>query len=141
MANIEGYIETGDNINTLSYLRDRTQKLMDRKREYILTAVSETLSTNDCEDAFKVSKAYKEAVDQNSKLLDIIRDTKDEMLFLRLAKERIDTSTQLGQQQLKQVDNLVKVLAEIVSILDIEKIKMDRFVRFYERTFNYYGAF
>lgn len=141
MTNIGSYIETEEKVNTLSYLRERTQKILDRKSEYIKTAISTILPVEDCNNPFKVSVAYREVVEQNNKLMDLLRDTKDEMLFLNIAKEKIDFSTQLGQQQLKQVEGLIKILTTISKVLEIEQAKMDRFVRFYEKTFNYYNTF
>lgn len=141
MTNIGSYIETEESINTLSYLRERTQKIFDRKSEYIKNAISTLLPAEDCSNPFKVSVAYREVIEQNNKLMDLLRDTKDEMLFLSIAKEKIDFSTQLGQQQLKQVEGLIKILTALSKVLETEQAKMDRFVRFYEKTFNYYNTF
>ena len=150
MTNIGSYIETEEKVNTLSYLRERTQKILDRKSEYIKTAISTILPVEDCNNPFKVSVAYREVVEQNNKLMDLLRDTKDIFILLiaknknqtmNIAKEKIDFSTQLGQQQLKQVEGLIKILTTISKVLEIEQAKMDRFVRFYEKTFNYYNTF
>ena len=141
MTNIGSFIETGEKVNTLSYLRERTQKILDRKNEYIKEAISNIIPIEDCNNPFKVSVAYREVIEQNNKLMDLLRDTRDEMLFLNIAKEKVDFSSQLGQQQLKQIEGLVKILTAISKILETEQNKMDRFVRFYEKTFNYYNAF
>ena len=140
MTNVGSFIKT-EEVNALSYLRERTQKILDRKNEYIKGAVSDIIPIEDCNNPFKVSVAYREVVEQNNKLMDLLRDTKDEQLFLNIAKEKVDFSTQLGQQQLKQIEGLIKILVAISKILETEQTKMDRFVRFYEKTFNYYNTF
>jgi hypothetical protein len=93
------------------------------------------------QNVFKVSVEYKNVVDQNGLLHDLMRDIKDEQFFLGFVLERLDTTTQLGQQQYKQIEGLNKILKTLMGILEIEERKMDRLIRFYERTSNYFTTF
>ena len=126
---------------SLGVLRGRVQSLVDRKSDYIKVAIYKTLSTEDMQNVFRVSTEYKNVVDQNGLLHDLMRDIKDEQLFLGFVLEKLDTTTQLGQQQYKQVEGLNKILKSLMGILEIEERKMDRLIRFYERTSNYFTTF
>ena len=68
-------------------------------------------------------------------------DVKNEMLKIRLAKDRIDPSgmgNDLYRIATQQIDGFLRTLKEVLDIVKEEKEKLDRVVRFYERNYNSY---
>ena len=60
---------------------------------------------------------------------------------MKLVKESIDRNTQVGLNQLKVIDSFINILNDILNIMYDEKSKLDRIVRYYEKTFNYYNVY
>lgn len=128
-------------ILSLGDLKARTQALFSRKDSYIKNAISNVLSSEDVENPFKIVLAYRDIVNKNSELLDLLRDTRDEVLFLKRIKERLDGTTELASAQARQLENLIKLLGELEKIISPERDKLDRMIRFYERASNGFANF
>jgi hypothetical protein len=56
-------------------------------------------------------------------------------------KDQIDRNSQVGLQQVKQLDYFISLLSQIQDMMSDERSKMDRVVRYYEKTFSYYKDF
>ena len=93
------------------------------------------------DDTNAVSLAYKAAVDRNNMAIDFIIDTKNEIFKIKLMKDALDRNTQLGLKQAKVLDNLISLLNDILNMFYDERSKLDRIVRFYEKSFTYYSNF
>ena len=61
------------------------------------------------------------------------------MFKMKLIKESIDKSTQIGMQQAKQIDYYISLLNDIVGIFNDERSKFDRIVRYNEKTYSYFN--
>lgn len=127
------------NVSTISSIRETVQSYINKKEEYLKLESLEILSALDIEDSKKVVNAYKSSIDRNSELLDFVMDIKNEIFKIKLVKESLDKNTQVGINQSKVLDNLINILKDILDILSEERSKLDRIVRFYERTSNSYN--
>ena len=130
-----------NNVSTISALREKTQLLIDTKEAYLKQEPLKILSAIELEDNRKMTDSYKEAVDRNNMLMDFVMEIKNEIFKMKLVKESIDRNTQVGLNQLKVIDNFINILNDILNIMYDEKSKLDRIVRYYEKTFNYYNVY
>lgn len=130
-----------NNVSTISALREKTQLLIDTKEAYLKQEPLKILSAIELEDNKKVTDSYKEAVDRNNMLIDFVMEIKNEIFKMKLVKESIDRNTQVGLNQLKVIDSFINILNDILNIMYDEKSKLDRIVRYYEKTFNYYNVY
>lgn len=130
-----------NNVSTISALREKTQLLVDTKEAYLKQEPLKILSAIELEDNRKMTDSYKEAVDRNNMLIDFIMEIKNEIFKMKLVKESIDRNTQVGLNQLKVIDSFINILNDILNIMYDEKSKLDRIVRYYEKTFNYYNVY
>lgn len=130
-----------NNVSTISALREKTQLLIDTKEAYLKQEPLKILSAIELEDNKKMTDSYKEAVDRNSMLVDFVMEIKNEIFKMKLVKESIDRNTQVGLNQLKVIDSFINILNDILNIMYDEKSKLDRVVRYYEKTFNYYNVY
>lgn len=130
-----------NNVSTISALREKTQLLIDTKEAYLKQEPLKILSAIELEDNRKMTDSYKEAVDRNNMLIDFIMEIKNEIFKMKLVKESIDRNTQVGLNQLKVIDSFINILNDILNIMYDEKSKLDRIVRYYEKTFNYYNVY
>ena len=129
-----------NNASTISSLRDRVQKFINLKEEYLNLEKLQILSSLEMEDNKKVTDAYKAAIDRNDTLLDFIMEIKNESFKMKLIKESLDRNTLAGVNQIKVVDNLLNILRDILDILNDDRSKLDRIVRYYEKSFSYYNS-
>lgn len=136
-------METADNQNGLSIsdIRGKVQIIINRKEDYLKTRDSdfESLSIIDFDDISKLSLIYHHFVVKNSVLMDLVIDIKNEIFKIKLIKEQLDKNTSVGISQNKVLDNLINLLNEANGIMLEEKQKLDRVVRFYEKSFTYYS--
>lgn len=136
-------METADNQNGLSIsdIRGKVQIIINRKEDYLKTRDGdfESLSIIDFDDISKLSLIYHHFVVKNSVLMDLVIDIKNEIFKIRLIKEQLDKNTSVGISQNKVLDNLINLLNEANGIMLEEKQKLDRVVRFYEKSFTYYS--
>ena len=130
-----------NNVSTISALREKTQLLIDTKEAYLKQEPLKILSAIELEDNRKMTDSYKEAVDRNNMLIDFVMEIKNEIFKMKLVKESIDRNTQVGLNQLKVIDSFINILNDILNIMYDEKSKLDRVVRYYEKTFNYYNVY
>ena len=130
-----------NNVSTISALREKTQLLIDTKEAYLKQEPLKILSAIELEDNKKMTDSYKEAVDRNNMLIDLVMEIKNEIFKMKLVKESIDRNTQVGLNQLKVIDSFINILNDILNIMYDEKSKLDRIVRYYEKTFNYYNVY
>ena len=130
-----------NNVSTISSLRERVQNLVNLKEEYLSLDKVVILSAVEMEDSKRVTDEYKNSIDRNDTLLDLIIAIKNEIFKITLIKESLDRNTQAGLSQIKIVDNLINILRDILDILNDERSKLDRVVRYYEKSFSYYNSF
>ena len=130
-----------NNVSTISALREKTQLLIDTKEAYLKQEPLKILSAIELEDNKKMTDSYKEVVDRNNMLIDFVMEIKNEIFKMKLVKESIDRNTQVGLNQLKVIDSFINILNDILNIMYDEKSKLDRIVRYYEKTFNYYNVY
>ena len=130
-----------NNVSTISALREKTQLLIDTKEAYLKQEPLKILSAIELEDNKKMTDSYKEAVGRNNMLIDFVMEIKNEIFKMKLVKESIDRNTQVGLNQLKVIDSFINILNDILNIMYDEKSKLDRIVRYYEKTFNYYNVY
>lgn len=130
-----------NNVSTISSLRERVQNLVNLKEEYLSLDKVVILSAVEMEDSRRVTDEYKNSIDRNDTLLDLIMEIKNEIFKIKLIKESLDRNTQAGLSQIKIVDNLINILRDILDILNDERSKLDRVVRYYEKSFSYYNSF
>lgn len=129
-----------NNVSTISSLRERVQSYVDKKENYLNQDKLKILSSVEMEDNKKVTDSYKAAVDRNDDAIDFILDVKNEIFKMKLVKESLDKNTQVGLNQTKVIDNLINILNDILGIMYEERSKLDRIVRYYEKTFSYYNS-
>ena len=130
-----------NNVSTISALREKVQLLVDTKEAYLKQEPLKVLSAVELEDNKKMTDRYKDAVDRNNMLIDFVMEIKNEIFKMKLVKESIDRNTQVGLNQLKVIDSFINILNDILNIMYDEKSKLDRIVRYYEKTFNYYNVY
>lgn len=130
-----------NNVSTISALREKTQVLVDTKEAYLKQEPLKILSAVELEDNKKMTDSYKDAVDRNNMLMDFVMEIKNEIFKMKLVKESIDRNTHVGLNQLKVIDSFINILNDILNIMYDEKSKLDRIVRYYEKTFNYYNVY
>ena len=130
-----------NNVSTISALREKTQLIIYTKEAYLKQEPLKILSAIELEDNRKMTDSYKEAVDRNNMLIDLVMEIKNEIFKMKLVKESIDRNTQVGLNQLKVIDSFINILNDILNIMYDEKSKLDRIVRYYEKTFNYYNVY
>lgn len=138
MEDLNNYMNNTSSINNV---RERVQKFLDKKEEYVKLEKLAILSPIEMDDTNAVSLAYKAAVDRNNMAIDFIIDTKNEIFKIKLMKDALDRNTQLGLKQAKVLDNLINLLNDILNMFYDERSKLDRIVRFYEKSFTYYSNF
>lgn len=125
----------------LSELRKRVNECLKEKEKLLKERGVPILAAHELEDMQKMTDTYKAAVERNAAVLDFIMDVKNEMLKIRLAKDRIDPSSMgndLYRIATQQIDGFLRTLKEVLDIVKEEKEKLDRVVRFYERNYNSY---
>lgn len=127
------------NVSTISTIRETVQEFINRKEEYLQLDKLNILSAVEQEDSKKNINAYKSSIDRFDTLMDFIMDIKNEIFKIKLVKESLDKNTQVGLNQSKVLENLLNILRDILDILNDERAKLDRVVRFYERTSNTYN--
>jgi hypothetical protein len=126
------------NISSLATIKAMVQRDIDKKEEILRGRGVAVLSAHELDDTRKMTNTYKSAIDRNNEVVDFYMDVKNDILKLRLVKDRLDKTTSLYLQQSQQIDWYIKTLNEILGIVKEEKEKMDRIIRFYERNYNSY---
>lgn len=126
------------NTSPSNVIREAVQKNVKRKEDFLKARQVTTLSALDMEDNKKLTDAYKAAIDRNDEAIDFIMDIKNDIFRIKLIKDKLDHGSALYMQQVQQIDYHIKLLNDILSIIQDERSKMDRVVRYYERNFVVY---
>lgn len=129
-----------NNASTISSLRERVQSYVNKKEDYLNQDKLKILTSVEMEDNKKVTDAYKASVDRNDEAIDFILDIKNEIFKMKLIRESLDRNSQVGMSQIRVIDNLVNILNDILNMMYDERSKLDRIVRYYEKTFSYYNS-
>lgn len=126
-------------VSSLSTIRQMAQDIIDRKEEYLKLEPIKLMGSLELKDIKKHTDSYKEAIERNNIIIDFLVDTKNTIFKMKLIKESIDKSTQIGMQQAKQIDYYISLLNDIVGIFNDERSKFDRIVRYNEKTYSYFN--
>lgn len=126
-------------INSLDMIRAIVQRDNNKKEEILKGRNIKVLSVVDQEDIKKMKTAYKEAVDRNSDIIDFIVDIKNDILKIKLVKDKLDRTLSVYMQQAKAIDDYIKILTDILGIMRDEKDKLYRVVQYYEKVYSNYN--
>ena len=126
---------------SISSIRSMAQEIIDRKENYLQLDKVKILTTSELEDNKKITNVYHDVIERNNFIIDFIIDIKDSIFKIKLAKDKLDKNTDLGLQQAKQLDYFISLLFQVQEMMNDERSKMDRVVRYYEKTFSYYKDF
>ena len=135
---MENNLEQDREITTLDTIRAIVQRDCNIKEEILKERQIVIVSSYDLQNINKVIDSYKLMVDRNSKVIDFIMDLKNDILKIKLVKDRLDKSTSLYARQVQEIEKYLKILTDILGIIKEEKEKMDRVVRFYEKSYSTY---
>lgn len=127
--------------NELSAIRGMVQDITDRKENYLSLDKVKILTATELEDNKIMTNVYHDVIERNDAVIDFILDIKNTIFKIKLSRDRVDRNTQLGLQQAKQYDYFISLLQSILDMMSDERSKMDRVVRYYEKTFSYYKDF
>ena len=139
MENLNKYMNKQG--NSLSAIHSMVQEITDKKEEYLSLDSVKILTTVELEDNKIMTNTYHEIVERNNLVIDFIIDIKNTIFKIKLMKDQIDKNNQIGLQQIKQLDYFITLLQSIQDMMNDERSKMDRVVRYYEKTFSYYKDF
>lgn len=139
MEDLNKYIEKQP--SSLSTIRDMVQEITNKKEDYLSLDKVKILTATELEDNKVMTNVYHDVIERNNLIIDFIMDIKNTMFKVRLQRDQIDRNIQLGQNQAKQFDYFLSLLQAILEIMNDERNKMDRVVRYYEKTFSYYKDF
>lgn len=128
-------------VTSISSIRSMAQQIIDRKEQYLSLDKVKILTASELEDNKKMTNVYHDVIERNDYVIDFIIDIKDSIFKIKLAKDKLDKNTDLGLQQAKQLDYFISLLLQVQDIMTDERSKMDRVVRYYEKTFSYYKDF
>ena len=128
-------------VNSLNTIRSMVQEITDKKEEYLKLEGVRMLTATEMEDNKAMTNVYHDVIGRNNLIIDFIVDIKNTIFKIKLIRDSIDRNTQLGQNQTKQYDYFISLLQSILDMMSDERSKMDRVVRYYEKTFSYYKDF
>ena len=128
-------------VNSLNTIRSVVQEITDKKEEYLKLEGVRMLTATEMEDNKAMTNVYHDVIGRNNLIIDFILDIKNTIFKIKLIRDSIDRNTQLGQNQTKQYDYFISLLQSILDMMSDERSKMDRVVRYYEKTFSYYKDF
>lgn len=139
MEDLNKYMEKP--VSSLTAIRAMVQSNVDRKEEYLKLEPLVILTAIELEDNKKMTNAYHDVIERNDEALNFIIDVKNDIFKIKIIREQIDRNTQVGIQQIKQIDYYINMLNDILNMLNDERSKLDRVVRYYEKTFSYFKDF
>ena len=126
---------------SLSTIRSMVQEITDRKESYLSLDKVKILTATELEDNKNMTNVYHDVIERNDAVIDFIIDIKNTIFKIKLIKDQVDRNSQVGLQQIKQIDYFLSLLSSIHDIMSDERSKMDRVVRYYEKTFSYFKDF
>lgn len=139
MEDLNKYMEKSS--NSLSAVRSMVQEITDKKEKYFNSDKVRILTTTELEDNRTIANVYHDVIERNDFVIDFIVDIKNTIFKIKLMKDQIDRNSQIGLQQVKQIDYFLSLLNQILDMMNDERSKMDRVVRYYEKTFSYFKDF
>ena len=139
MEDLNKYMEKST--SSLSTIRSMVQEITDRKENYLSLDKVKILTATELEDNKNMTNVYHDVIERNDAIIDFIIDIKNTIFKIKLIKDQVDRNSQVGLQQIKQIDYFLSLLSSIHDIMSDERSKMDRVVRYYEKTFSYFKDF
>ena len=139
MEDLNKYMEKSS--NSLSAVKSMVQEITDKKEKYFNSDKVRILTTTELEDNRTIANVYHDVIERNDFVIDFIVDIKNTVFKIKLMKDQIDRNSQIGLQQVKQIDYFLSLLNQILDMMNDERSKMDRVVRYYEKTFSYFKDF
>lgn len=139
MEDLNKYMEKST--SSLSTIRSMVQEITDRKESYLSLDKVKILTATELEDNKNMTNVYHDVIERNDAVIDFIIDIKNTIFKVKLIKDQVDRNSQVGLQQIKQIDYFLSLLSSIHDIMSDERSKMDRVVRYYEKTFSYFKDF
>lgn len=139
MEDLNKYMEKST--SSLSTIRSMVQEITDRKESYLSLDKVKILTATELEDNKNMTNVYHDVIERNDAVIDFIIDIKNTIFKIKLIKDQVDRNSQVGLQQIKQIDYFLSLLSSILDIMSDERSKMDRVVRYYEKTFSYFKDF
>lgn len=139
MEDLNKYMEKSS--NSLSAVRSMVQEITDKKEKYFNSDKVRILTATELEDNRAIANVYHDVIERNDFVIDFIVDIKNTIFKIKLMKDQIDRNSQIGLQQVKQIDYFLSLLNQILDMMNDERSKMDRVVRYYEKTFSYFKDF
>lgn len=139
MEDLNKYMEKST--SSLSTIRSMVQEITDRKENYLSLDKVKILTATELEDNKNMTNVYHDVIERNDAVIDFIIDIKNTIFKIKLIKDQVDRNSQIGLQQIKQIDYFLSLLSSIHDIMSDERSKMDRVVRYYEKTFSYFKDF
>ena len=139
MEDLNKYMEKST--SSLSTIRSMVQEITDRKESYLSLDKVKILTATELEDNKNMTSVYHDVIERNDAVIDFIIDIKNTIFKIKLIKDQVDRNSQVGLQQIKQIDYFLSLLSSIHDIMSDERSKMDRVVRYYEKTFSYFKDF
>ena len=139
MEDLNKYMEKST--SSLSTIRSMVQEITDRKESYLSLDKVKILTATELEDNKNITNVYHDVIERNDAVIDFIIDIKNTIFKIKLIKDQVDRNSQVGLQQIKQIDYFLSLLSSIHDIMSDERSKMDRVVRYYEKTFSYFKDF
>ena len=139
MEDLNKYMEKPT--SSLSTIHRMVQDITNKKEDYLNLDKVRILRASELDDTKTLTNVYHDTIERNDLVIDFIIDIKNVIFKIRLMKDQIDKNSQIGLQQIKQLDYFIGLLQSIVDMMSDERSKMDRVVRYYEKTFSYYKDF
>lgn len=139
MEDLNKYMEKQP--SSLNTIRGMVQEITDKKETYLGLDKVKILNAVELDDTKLIVTNYHDVIERNNLVIEFIMEIKNTIFKVRLAKDQIDKNNQLGLQQVKQLDYYISLLQSIQDIMNDERTKMDRVVRYYEKTFSYFKDF
>jgi len=127
--------------DSLSKIRSMVQEITNKKEDYLNLDKVKILTVVELEDNKVMTNVYHDVIERNDLVIDFILDIKNTIFKIKLLKDQLDRNTELGIQQNRQLDYFISILQQIQDMMNDERSKMDRVVRYYEKTFSYYKDF
>ena len=139
MEDLNKYMEKST--SSLSTIRSMVQEITDRKESYLSLDKVKILTATELEDNKNMTNVYHDVIERNDAVIDFIIDIKNTIFKIKLIKDQVDRNSQVGLQQIKQIDYFLSLLSSIHDIMSDERSKLERVVRYYEKTFSYFKDF
>lgn len=117
-------------INSINQLIMEVKKFIMDIKEFEQPTYTQT------QDMKFMMEKYGEAVQMNSKVLDYIRRCEFNLSICKDVTASLNTDNVVNQRMKRQVNNLSDRIKNLMDPLYTEEKRMDRILRFYEKTYN-----